>query len=221
MTPPSDSPRALLVPLDGSAAAESVLPAAVTLAQKMPARISLLHTLERNAPAQVHGQPHLTTEPDAERYLQRIAEQLEAQGVSVSQHVHEAPVENVPRNIAAHAAEQGAELILLSTHEVSDPRSWLMGAVAQGVIRYAAPPVLLLRTGRNAPATFAPGEVIVLAAALSAHRKPALAAVDFLMDYLKTGAPFWKRETGPAGERWVEPTSEDYRARDAWTKEKE
>ena len=67
----------------------------------------------------------------------------------------------------------------------------------------------------------APGEVIVLAAALSAHRKPALAAVDFLMDYLKTGAPFWKRETGPAGERWVEPTSEDYRARDAWTKEKE
>ena len=161
MTPPSDSPRALLVPLDGSAAAESVLPAAVTLAQKMPARISLLHTLERNAPAQVHGQPHLTTEPDAERYLQRIAEQLEMQGVSVSQHVHEAPVENVPRNIAAHAAEQGAELILLSTHEVSDPRSWLMGAVAQGVIRYAAPPVLLLRTGRNAPATFAPGEVIV------------------------------------------------------------
>ena len=161
MSPTPARPRALLVPLDGSAAAESVLPAAVTLARGLPARISLLHTLERNAPAQVHGQPHLTTEPDAERYLQRIAEDLDAQGVSATWHVHEAPVGNVPRNIAAHAAEEGAELILLSTHEVSDPRSWLMGAVAQGVIRYAAPPVLLLRNGRTAPTTFAPGEVIV------------------------------------------------------------
>ena len=85
----------------------------------------------------------------------------QAQGVTVSQHVHEVPVGNVPRNIAAHAAQDGAELILLSTHEVTDPRSWLMGAVAQDVIRYAAPPVLLLRNGRNAPATFAPGEVVV------------------------------------------------------------
>ena len=161
MSSPSDSLRALLVPLDGSAAAESVLPAAVILAQRLPARISLLHTLERNAPAHVHGQSHLTTEPEAERYLQGIANQLEAQGVSVTLHVHEAPVGNVPRNIAVHAAEEGAELILLSTHEVTDPRSWLIGAVAQGVIRYAAPPVLLLRNGRNAPTTFAPGEIIV------------------------------------------------------------
>lgn len=161
MSPPSDSPRALLVPLDGSAAAETVLPAAVTLAQRLPARISLLHTLERDAPAHVHGEAHLTNERDAEQYLQRIANQLEAQGVAASWHVHEAPVGNVPRNIAAHAAEVGAEFILMSTHEVTDPRSWLMGAVAQGVIRYAAPPVLLLRHGRHAPANFAPGEVIV------------------------------------------------------------
>ncbi len=161
MSAPTDSPRALLVPLDGSAAAETVLPAAVTLAQRLPARISLLHTLERNAPTQVHGQPHLRTEPEAEQYLQRIADHLAAQGVAVNWHVHEAPVGNVPRNIAVHAAEEGAELILLSTHEAADPRTWLMGAVAQGVIRYAAAPVLLLRTGRNAPVGFAPGEVIV------------------------------------------------------------
>lgn len=160
MTSPSDRSRALLVPLDGSLAAESVLPAAVMLAQSLPAPISLLHTLERDAPAKVHGEAHLTNEPDAEQYLQRVAAQLEAQGVIVNRHVHEAPVGNVPRNIAAHAAEEGAGLILLSTHEVTDPRSWLMGAVAQGVIRYAAPPVLLLRNGRNAP-RFAPGEIIV------------------------------------------------------------
>lgn len=62
----------------------------------------------------------------------------------------------------------------------------------------------------------APGEPIVLAAALSTHRKAALQAVDFLMDYLKTGAPFWKREIGPGGERWIEPRADDYQARDQW-----
>lgn len=160
MSPPTDQSRALLVPLDGSADAESVLPAAVTLAQRLPARISLLHTLERDAPAAVHGQSHLTNEPDAEAYLQRVADRLRAQGVEATWHVHEAPVGNVPRNIAAHAAAEGAELILLSTHEVTDPRAWLMGAIAQGVIRYAAPPVLLLRNERHAPPSFAPGEVI-------------------------------------------------------------
>ncbi|MEZ5946710.1 MAG: molybdenum cofactor biosynthesis protein MoaE [Hyphomonas sp.] len=62
----------------------------------------------------------------------------------------------------------------------------------------------------------APGEPIVLVAAAAAHRKPALAAVDFLMDYLKTDAPFWKRETGPDGARWIEPTETDRAARKDW-----
>ncbi|HWA01629.1 MAG TPA: molybdenum cofactor biosynthesis protein MoaE [Caulobacterales bacterium] len=58
------------------------------------------------------------------------------------------------------------------------------------------------------------GEAIVLVAAASAHRAAAFAAVQELMDYLKTDAPFWKREVGPAGARWIEPTEED-RARRA------
>jgi molybdopterin synthase catalytic subunit len=64
--------------------------------------------------------------------------------------------------------------------------------------------------------TVAPGEPIVLVAALSTHRKAALQAVDFLMDYLKTGAPFWKREEGPDGARWIEPRADDHEARAAW-----
>lgn len=59
-----------------------------------------------------------------------------------------------------------------------------------------------------------PGEPIVLVSALAAHRAPAFAAVGELMDYLKTDAPFWKRENGPDGARWIEPTAED-RARRA------
>lgn len=62
--------------------------------------------------------------------------------------------------------------------------------------------------------TMAPGEPIVLVAALSAHRAAAFAAVEELMDYLKTDAPFWKRETGPRGARWIEPTAEDRRRRE-------
>lgn len=58
-----------------------------------------------------------------------------------------------------------------------------------------------------------PGEAIVLVAAMSAHRAAALAAVAEMMDYLKTDAPFWKREVGAGGARWVEPTPADYARR--------
>ena len=60
------------------------------------------------------------------------------------------------------------------------------------------------------------GEPIVLVAAISAHRKTALAYVDYLMDRLKTEAPFWKKELGPTKNHWVEPRKEDYQARDNW-----
>jgi molybdopterin synthase catalytic subunit len=66
-----------------------------------------------------------------------------------------------------------------------------------------------------------PGEAIVLVAALSQHRRDALQAVDYLMDRLKTDAPFWKKEVRPArsgGEtaEWIEPRSDDREARARW-----
>ncbi|HVV28758.1 MAG TPA: molybdenum cofactor biosynthesis protein MoaE [Rhizomicrobium sp.] len=62
--------------------------------------------------------------------------------------------------------------------------------------------------------TVRPGEAIVLVAALATHRGSAFDAVRILMDYLKTDAPLWKKETGPEGARWIEPRAED-RARRA------
>jgi molybdopterin synthase catalytic subunit len=59
------------------------------------------------------------------------------------------------------------------------------------------------------------GEPIVLVAAQSAHRAAAFAAIAELMDYLKTDAPFWKREIGPGGTRWIEPTEHDRARRNA------
>ena len=62
-----------------------------------------------------------------------------------------------------------------------------------------------------------PGETIVFVAAAAAHRRAALQAVDFIMDYLKTDAPFWKCETGEGGRRWIEPREDDRQARQRWS----
>lgn len=61
-----------------------------------------------------------------------------------------------------------------------------------------------------------PGETIVFVAAAAPHRRVAFEAADYLMDRLKTEAAFWKRETGPAGTRWIEPVDDDRAALARW-----
>jgi molybdopterin synthase catalytic subunit len=61
-----------------------------------------------------------------------------------------------------------------------------------------------------------PGEAIVFAGAASPHRRAAFEAADYLMDRLKTEAVFWKREDGPGGSNWIEPTEADYADRGRW-----
>ena len=67
------------------------------------------------------------------------------------------------------------------------------------------------RTGR-----IAPGEPIVLVLTAAGHRREAFEACDFLMDYLKSRAPLWKKEFGPSGARWVEPTERDLADAERW-----
>jgi molybdopterin synthase catalytic subunit len=67
----------------------------------------------------------------------------------------------------------------------------------------------------------APGEPIVFVATASGHRRAAFEACDFLMDYLKSRAPFWKKEHGPDGARWIEPRDEDYADAARWDPAKE
>ncbi|MBA1194571.1 molybdopterin synthase catalytic subunit MoaE [Pseudomonas entomophila] len=61
-----------------------------------------------------------------------------------------------------------------------------------------------------------PGEPIVFVGVASAHRQAAFQACDFIMDYLKTQAPFWKKETTPDGPRWVEGRQSDQDAAQRW-----
>ena len=63
---------------------------------------------------------------------------------------------------------------------------------------------------RHRVGKIAPGEPIVFVATAAKHRRAAFEACDFLMDYLKSRAPFWKKEHGPEGARWIEPRAEDH-----------
>ena len=64
----------------------------------------------------------------------------------------------------------------------------------------------------------APGENIVLVVTASSHRQAAFEAAEFLMDYLKTNAPFWKQEESARGTSWIEARSHDDDAAARWTK---
>jgi molybdopterin synthase catalytic subunit len=62
-----------------------------------------------------------------------------------------------------------------------------------------------------------PGEAIVFVAAAAAHRRAAFDAVDYVMDRLKTEAPFWKRERRSDGAHWLEARDSDLEARARWS----
>lgn len=61
-----------------------------------------------------------------------------------------------------------------------------------------------------------PGEAIVQVMTLAPHRQAAFAAAEFLMDHLKTDAPFWKKESSAGGEHWVEHQATDEAAKSRW-----
>jgi molybdopterin synthase catalytic subunit len=83
---------------------------------------------------------------------------------------------------------------------------------AEARARWAVDDVLIIhRYG-----TLHPGDDIVLVIALSAHREAAFAACAFLMDWLKTKAPFWKLEEGDGGRSWVEAKASDDDAAARW-----
>ncbi len=71
--------------------------------------------------------------------------------------------------------------------------------------------LLIHRVGR-----LLPSDQIVLVAVAGAHRGEAFAACEFIIDYLKTRAPFWKREVTPAGPRWVDARAADDHAAERW-----
>lgn len=86
--------------------------------------------------------------------------------------------------------------------------------VREAVARWPLNGVTVIhRVGR-----FLPGQNIVLVVTASQHRRAAFEAAEFLMDYLKTSAPFWKKEESATGTGWVEAHARDDEAAARWTK---
>lgn len=142
--------KRILVPLDGSRLAESILPIVTTLARCLHTKVSLLHIIEENAPQTVHGYPHLTSAGDAERYIAGIAESL-GSDIEVEQHVHGTEEHDVALSVALHADELAADMIALCTHGRSGLKRAVSGSIAQQVLRRVKVPVVLARPDMRAP----------------------------------------------------------------------
>jgi len=110
-------------------------------------------------------------------------------------------------NEGAHVAQMTLEHYPGMTEKALDQ------IVAQASTRWDIYDVLIVhRVG-----TMRPTDQIVLVIVASAHRGEAFQACEFLMDYLKTRAPFWKKESTPEGSRWVEARKADDAAAERWS----
>jgi nucleotide-binding universal stress UspA family protein len=135
----------ILVPLDGSELAESVLPAAACFAGIFDSSITLIHIIEKDASPVIHGERHLTRPQEAEVYLNAIGRRFFAADLTVTTHVHTAAMRDVARGIVAHQSELTVDLIVMCTHGRSGLRGLLFGSIAQQVVASGQTPVLLMR----------------------------------------------------------------------------
>lgn len=141
----------IVVPLDGSQLAETVLPVVVSLGRKLNAQVILLHALERDAPREVHGEKHLTNEDEAAQYLSEIEKRFFQGYIRVESHVHTSEVEDVAESIVEHIAEFKPGLIAMCTHGRSGLRTRLFGSIAQKVVTAGRTPVLLVDPAKFDP----------------------------------------------------------------------
>ena len=166
----------LLVPLDGSKLAESVLPVVRRLAERLGCEVKLLHVIEKRPPSRIHGDAHLQDAAGAERYLELIVERLKGWGLNVSSHVHEVPQGDVPRCIAEHAEELEQDLVVLCTHGSGGFKRFVFGTNAEQVLTHGRTPVILIKTDEYGRAPdFGPRSIIAFVDC-TPHSDPVLTA---------------------------------------------
>ncbi len=146
----------ILVPLDGSRAAEAAIPVAVGLARRSGAalELGLIHVsvgaVLAGGPAAVDfGALDDVQHEDESTYLLGLAERVRAEsGLTVSVHHLSGPV--VP-TLAAHIADAAVDLVVMTTHGRGPVGRFWLGSVADGLVRTASAPVLMLRASDRAP----------------------------------------------------------------------
>jgi nucleotide-binding universal stress UspA family protein len=135
----------IIIPLDGSGLAETVLPMAVNLAVSLNSKVTLLHIIEKDASPFIHGDRHLTTVPEARSYLEDIAKHHFPMVKDVSFHVHRTATRDIAAGILAHQTELGPDLIIICTHGRGGLRQIIFGSIAQQVVESGWTPVLIIR----------------------------------------------------------------------------
>lgn len=133
----------ILVLLDGSDCAENVLPIVEKLASKLNASLSLLRVaLAHTFPGTDPTDAQIKVVREAEEYLEKIALQLKSKGFKVDTHVRYG---NDAEEIIDHANQKDIDMIAMTTHGRSGIKRFLLGSVAEKVIRYSTKPVILVR----------------------------------------------------------------------------
>jgi nucleotide-binding universal stress UspA family protein len=135
----------ILVPLDGSDCSEMVLPKVEKLATELKASIALIrvafvHTFPGVDPTDVE----VKVVREAEEYLNKIEEELKKKGFKVDSHVRYG---NEAEEILDHAAQKDIDMIAMTTHGRSGVKRFLLGSVAEKVLRYSPKPIFLVRCG--------------------------------------------------------------------------
>jgi len=135
--------QTLLVPLDGSSCAEDVLPYVEKLAGDLKAKISLLRVVYAHTfPGVDPTDAEVAVVQEAEAYLRDIEGRLKAKGFEVDTHVRYG---DDAEEILDHAAQKGVDFIAMTTHGRSGVKRWLLGSVAEKILRHAPKPVFLVR----------------------------------------------------------------------------
>ncbi|MBF0547191.1 MAG: universal stress protein [Candidatus Riflebacteria bacterium] len=136
----------ILVPLDGSRMAEVAIPAAIFFGEKLNAKITLVHLVEKNAPVEIHGEPHLKNVKEAEDYFIGLVEKIFPKHLEVDFHVHSTDVEDVTEGIVNHSSEFDHDLILMASHGRGKTLRLFFGSIPQKVISQGSIPVLIIPT---------------------------------------------------------------------------
>ena len=133
----------ILVPLDGSECAENILPKVEELAKKLKASIALLRVAYAHTfPGVDPTEAEVTVVREAEEYLRKIEEKLKAKGFKVDSHVRYGKEAD---EILDHASQKDIDLVAMSTHGRGGVERWLLGSVAEKVLRHSPKPIFLVR----------------------------------------------------------------------------
>jgi nucleotide-binding universal stress UspA family protein len=133
----------ILVPLDGSKLAETVLPMAGMMASLNNAKLILFHVIEEHPPEKEHGEHHLASQEEASAYLEKVSQSLPDE-VTVEQHVHTSAEKNVANSIVDHSKELNVDLIVMCAHGQSGLQKRIFGNIAQDVLASGNVPILLI-----------------------------------------------------------------------------